>query len=133
MLTVIFISYSKAVFPIEIDIAADKSGASDDESKEDYVNMMSGFRDSLFADVQSNIVHAQLRQKEDYDKKHGKKKVYSYNFISSLSCNTQCKGEGDEGDKGIQYLLQRVSVAIQSGNIHSAGHYHLASPLTDYF
>ena len=101
MLTVIFISYSKAVLPIEIDIAADKSGASDDESKEDYVNMMSRFRDSLFADAKSNIVHAQLRQKEDYDKKHGKKKVYSYSFISSLSCNTQCKGEGDEGDQGI--------------------------------
>lgn len=57
----------------------DKSGESDEEIEDSrmqsYVKRMSSFRDNLYADAKDRIVESQLRQKRDYDKKHGKNKV----------------------------------------------------------
>ena len=40
-----------------------------------YIQKMNDFRDELFEKPKNKIVDAQMKQKCDYDRKHGKKKV----------------------------------------------------------
>lgn len=54
-----------------------QSEKDDNEDIECYVKKMNAFKDNIFKKAKDNIVDAQIRQKCDYDKKHGKKKVYS--------------------------------------------------------
>ena len=43
-----------------------------------YIRKMTDFRDTLFKGAKSNIVDAQMKQKSDYDRKHGKSKVHTH-------------------------------------------------------
>ena len=47
-------------------------GGGEDARMHAYVERMSHFRDSLFADAKNSIVKSQSKQKRDYDKKHGR-------------------------------------------------------------
>ena len=81
----IFTRYRKAILPIEMELGEDERYRSseseeDDEegdgpNMENYIRKMTDFRDVLFKGAKSNIVDAQLKQKSDYDRKHGKSKV----------------------------------------------------------
>ena len=77
--------YRKAVLPIEMELGEDRghgsSESEDDEEKSDmecYIRKMTDFRDTLFKGAKSNIVDAQMKQKSDYDRKHGKSKVHTH-------------------------------------------------------
>ena len=65
-----------------------------DDSSEDEMNMqryMKGIvtmRDELFEDAKGKIDQAQLRQKQDFDKKHGRKKVNKYYSITEATSFT---------------------------------------------
>lgn len=56
-----------------------KNWTSDSEDKdvnmEEYVDKMVTIRNELFKSAKEKIVKSQLQQKEDYDRKHGRKKV----------------------------------------------------------
>jgi hypothetical protein len=51
----------------------DSSG--EEENMQSYMKEMVTVRDALFEDAKAKIRKAQFRQKRDYDKKHGRKKV----------------------------------------------------------
>ena len=75
-----FYFHRKAIIPIQMELAEGEQDESSDNEKEDedpnlecYIQQMNGFRDKLF---NSNIVDAQMKQKRDYDRKHGKRKVH---------------------------------------------------------
>lgn len=72
--------FRKAILPIEVELNEQQGDNSqtekdDNEDIECYVKKMNAFKDNLFQKAKGNIVDAQIRQKSDYDKKHGKKKV----------------------------------------------------------
>lgn len=71
---------SKPVLPIEMELAKDQHTESEDNNEgasnvQSYMKRMDTMRDNLFADAKSQITNAQFKQKNDYDRKHGKKKV----------------------------------------------------------
>lgn len=73
-------SCSKAVLPIEMALMKDQTTEDDDSNGEEvnmqqYMKRMDAMRDELFEDAKGKITKAQFRQKRDYDKKHGRKKV----------------------------------------------------------
>lgn len=69
---------SKAVLPIEHSLRACED---EENSEEEEVNMQSyikgivSVRDKMFQNAKNKISEAQIRQKEDYAKKHGAPKV----------------------------------------------------------
>ena len=72
----------KAVIPIEMELAEDEQSDDSKSEKEDedpnlqcYIQKMNDFRDELFKKAKSKIVDAQMKQKSDYDRKHGKRQV----------------------------------------------------------
>ena len=69
----------RAILPneVELDEQQDENSQSekDSEDMEGYMKKMNTFKDNLFQKAKRNIVNAQLNQKRDYDKRHGKKKV----------------------------------------------------------
>ena len=77
-----FYFHRKAVIPIEMELAEDERSDDSESEKEDedpnlqcYIQKMNDFRDELFKKAKSKIVDAQMKQKRDYDRKHGKRKV----------------------------------------------------------
>ena len=84
------ILHRKAILPIQMELGEDKKHGSsedeDDEEKNDdsnvenYIQKMTDFRDMLYKGAKRNIVNAQLKQKIDYDRKHGKSKVPIENY-----------------------------------------------------
>ena len=80
-------SCSKAVLPLEMALMKDQPCGSDDSSEGEmnmqrYMKGMVTMRDELFEDAKGKIDQAQLRQKQDFDKKHGRKKVNKYYSIT---------------------------------------------------
>jgi len=69
--------YRKAILPIEMDLDGeqgnDESGT--DEHIDEYIDRIHKFQKGLFAGAKENIRNAQFKQKEDYDRKQGRKKV----------------------------------------------------------
>ena len=82
--------HRKAILPIQMELGEDeKHGSSegeddeeenDDPSVDNYIHKMTDFRDALYKGAKRNIVNAQLKQKIDYDRKHGKTKVPIENY-----------------------------------------------------
>ena len=74
----------KAILPIEAELGnADElestaSGSECDEELDSYIKRIKKLRDHLFSIAKHNIDDAQLKQKRDYDRKHGvhNKKVF---------------------------------------------------------
>ena len=85
-------SYRKAILPIEAELgnAGESEGnASENESDEEidsYMKKIKKLRDNLFSAAKTNIDDAQLKQKHDYDRKHGvhNKKVLSKILVQAL-------------------------------------------------
>lgn len=48
----------------------------EDPNLEFYIQKMNDFRDKMFKKAKNNIVDTQIKQKRDYERKHGKKKVH---------------------------------------------------------
>lgn len=70
-------SYRKAILPIEAElgnVGESEGSATESESDEEldsYIKKMKKLRDNLFSVAKINIDDAQLKQKRDYDRKHG--------------------------------------------------------------
>ena len=70
-------SYRKAILPIKAElgnVGESKGSASESESDEEldnYIKKIKKLRDNLFSVAKTNIDDAQLKQKHDYDRKHG--------------------------------------------------------------
>ena len=78
-------SYRKAILPIEAELGNGESERSASESESDeeldsYIKKIKMLRDNLFSVAKTNINDAQLKQKCDYDRKHGvhNKKVHNH-------------------------------------------------------
>ena len=69
--------FRKAVLPIQMELDEQQSESEKDDAEdvEGYAKRMNAFRDNLFLKAKSSIVASQMKQKIDYDKKHGKRKV----------------------------------------------------------
>ena len=66
------------ILEAELDEQQDENSQSEKDDSEDmegYMKKMNTFKDNLFQKAKHNIVNAQLNQKRDNDKQHGKKKV----------------------------------------------------------
>jgi len=67
--------YRKAILPIEMDLDGerrnDESGT--EEHIDEYIDCYYKFQKGLFAGAKENIRNAQFKQKEDYDRKQGRK------------------------------------------------------------
>ena len=77
---IIMYVFSKAILPIEMELKDSQSSEDSHEEEpnlEPYVKKMVMMRDNIFANAKENIISSQFRQKIDYDKKHGRKKVGS--------------------------------------------------------
>ena len=76
-ITIIVYSYRKAILPIEAElgnVGESEGSASESESDEEldsYIKKIKKLRDNLFSVAKTNIDDAQLKQKRDYDRKHG--------------------------------------------------------------
>ncbi len=55
-----------------------QNSSEDEEKMSNYMKGMITVRDELFGDAKKEIEMAQLRQKNDYDRKHKRKKVNKY-------------------------------------------------------
>ena len=81
MLTIVHNNYCnscrKAILPIEAElgnVGESERSASESESDEEldsYIKKIKMLRDNLFSIAKTNIDDAQLKQKCDYDRKHG--------------------------------------------------------------
>jgi hypothetical protein len=91
---IIVYSHRKAILPIEAELgnAGESEGSTSegesDEELDSYIKKIKKLRDNLFSVAKTNIDDAQLKQKRDYDRKHGvhNKKVstvYPIDFHSS--------------------------------------------------
>ena len=78
----------KAILPIEAElgnVGESESSVSERESDEEldsYIMKIKKLRDNLFSVAKDNIDDAQLKQKRDYDRKHG---VYNKRYPCSLN------------------------------------------------
>jgi hypothetical protein len=79
---------SKPVLPIEMELI--QKDLCDDHgvvNMKRYLKGMTNMRDELFKDAKGEITQAQFRQKQDYDKKHGRKKViHAGIYIIIITC-----------------------------------------------
>ena len=56
-----------------------------DSNLQCYIQKMNDFRDELSEKSKNKIVDAQMKQKHDYDRKHGKRKVQTKGCGESIS------------------------------------------------
>ena len=61
----------KAILPIEAESDSSVSEIESDEELDCYIKKIKKLRDNLFSVAKDNIDDAQLKQKRDYDRKHG--------------------------------------------------------------
>lgn len=92
MTSTCFYFHRKAIIPIEIELAEDKKSDNSQSENEDedpnlecYIKKMNDFRDELFKKAKDE---AQMKQKCNYDRKLGKRKVQN---CSGMSYHFVCK------------------------------------------
>ena len=71
----LFISYRKAILPIQMEMESEEHSDINEPDLDDYMEKMQDFRNSLCNRADRKIAKAQKRQKSDYDKRHCKGKV----------------------------------------------------------
>ena len=79
----IVFNFRKAVLPIEAEFQPDSSTSFIDvEQTEEVVLKMKEIKDSIYHTAKGNIAKAQMKYKNDYDKKRGNGKVSINNKLS---------------------------------------------------